>query len=313
MILALLALGLMVLFGAGAWQPRHLHPAHEARLRSVGMASGLLLVEAGLVLWASPLLLRAVGRPDLAAACEVMLGGPLPFRDAAGVGAAVAAALLPSRLVAGTIKVQSWQRRYRVEPWLGAVNRHETYDVVVLPSGRLGAYTVGGRRPQIVLTRGVFENLSPGCADVITAHEKAHADNRHHRFIMLASAVTAALGWLPPVHTGTDRLRLALERWADEEAALTVGLGRQGVRETLLEVLSRLLEVPVGAAGFGEASMVGNRLRALAGGPPPAGGLRVSSAYVAAGLLLAATASAAVWSGHGLAAAVVELGRCCHS
>lgn len=313
MILVLLVLGLMVLFGAGAWQPRRLHPAHEARLRSVGMVSGLLLVEGGLVLGATPLLLRAVGRADLAAACEAMLGGPLPFGDVAGVGAIAAGVLLPFRLVTGAVRMQSWQSRCRVEPWLGAVDRHEAFDLVVLPSGRFGAYTVGGRRPQIVLTRGVIENLSSGCVDAITAHEKAHATNRHHRFITLVAAITAALGWLPPVQTGSSRLRLALERWADEEAALTGGLGRQGVRDSLIEVVSRLMEVPAGAVGFGEAAMVGSRLQALAGEPPPDRGLRVSSCYVAAGLLITVTASVAVWSGHGLAAAMVELGRCCHT
>lgn len=313
MIVGPIGVGIILLVSTGWWQSQNrVHPAHQARLLAVGLLSGGTLIQAGLWLWASPVVLDAVGRPDLAAACEAMLGGSAPGGRIGGIAAFGAAVWLAIRASYAAVGTWREQRQYRVEWSLGVASHHPTHDLVILPLAQPIAYTVGGRPPQVVLSQGIVDRLPGECVDAITAHEVIHARHRHHRYLMLASALAAAAGWLPPVRTGIHTLRFALERWADEGSARVAPQGRQGVRTALLAMASTMVCPPAAVPAFGGPDTIRARLQALDGEPPTAGGGGLMAAYGAAGLLLIATVATAGWAGHGLAATMVELSPCCH-
>lgn len=313
MIVGPIGVGIILLVSTGWWRSqKRVHPAHQARLLAVGLLSGGILIQAGLWLWASPVVLDAVGRPDLAAACEAMFGGSAPGGRIGGIAALGAAIWLAMKATCAAVGIWREQRRYRVEWPLGVASHHPTHDLVILPLAQPIAYTVGGRPPQVVLSQGIVDRLPGECVDAITAHEVIHARHRHHRYLMLASALGAAAGWLPPVRTGIDHLKFALERWADEGSAHLAPQGRQGVRTALLAMATTMVYPPAAVPAFGGADTIRARLHALNGEAPTAGGGRLVAAYGAAGVLLMATMATAGWAGHGLAATVAELSRCCH-
>ena len=92
------------------------------------------------------------------------------------------------------------------------------------------AYAVGGRHPRIVISTGLLRGLSAAERRAVLSHESAHLRHRHHvhlRLLRLAAAMNPLLR--PFVPAGV----LAVERWADEETAATLG-DRTLVARTLL-------------------------------------------------------------------------------
>lgn len=85
---------------------------------------------------------------------------------------------------------------------------------------RPDAYAVGGRPGHIVVSAGMLALLDASERRVLLAHERSHLRHRHHRYITLAVVTSSAV---PVLGFVTCRLRLAVERWADEDAAREVG------------------------------------------------------------------------------------------
>lgn len=312
MIAGLLLVGLAVLALAGRRRAMwRFHPAYQAKLVASGLLSGFVLVEAGLWLWATPTVLETIGRPDLAAACEEMLIGGVPGGHAGGILALISAVWIGSRAAAGFMRTRCVQDEYRVESSIADTRHCGTHDLVVLPSSQPFAYAVGGKPAQVVISQGVIDGLPASSVAAIIAHEVAHVRNRHHYYLLLASAVCTALGRLPFVRTGGDRLRLALERWADEEAAGMVPRGRDGVRLALVSMATAITSRPAVTA-FGGADMIAARLRALGDVPPPSERLPRVAVLGAIAVLVAASSVAAGFATHGLVAALADLSQCCH-
>lgn len=312
MILVLLIGGLALLASTPLWgSMRRIHPAHRARLLGAGLVTGFVLIESGLVLWATPALLDAMSLAELAAACRRMLGGLVPGGRVGGMAAAAVLVWTTTAALVGLGRVVRSQRRYRVEPTLARAERRETHELVVLPTIQPFAYAVGGRRPQIVLTRGVVDRFPAEYVEAIMAHEMAHVRNRHHRFLMLSSGVLAAFGWIPPVRSGVDHLHLALERWADEEAAATVPDGRSSVRGAVL-AMAVSMAAAVGVTGFGGPETIAERAKALAGGAPRRSPVTVTGLYAGLGALVVLAWASVGWATHPVAVAVINFGRCCH-
>ncbi len=132
------------------------------------------------------------------------------------------------------------------------------------------AVTLPGAGGQIVVSAGLMQALAPHEADVVIAHEQAHAALRHDRYLLLGALVTA---FLPPCAWLSSRLTFSLERWADETAAERCG-DRRLVATTLGKVA--LIERPpyrpaiglAGAAGFAGLG-VAARVRLLLSPPVP--------------------------------------------
>ncbi|MEV7866876.1 M56 family metallopeptidase [Streptomyces sp. NPDC088124] len=83
------------------------------------------------------------------------------------------------------------------------------------------AFCIPGSRhdARIVLTRGALSLLTPEQVSATVAHEQAHLSYRHHRVIVLADVVTAAVGWSGALRDYAEQTRRLAEMVADDHAA----------------------------------------------------------------------------------------------
>ncbi len=86
------------------------------------------------------------------------------------------------------------------------------------------AYAAPGKPGCVVVSTGLLSILEPRERQVVFAHERAHLRQAHHRFLLLGALAVAVVPVLRPLF---DRIRLATERLADEEAVKTMGGDRQ--------------------------------------------------------------------------------------
>lgn len=309
MIPVLAVAGLVLVSAPALVTARRGHPAHWTRYALVGQLTGFALVEAALLLWAVPALLDLVSATDLALVCRRMLGGQVPGGWPVGAAAGATALSLAGLGLRGAWRVRSVQRKMRVEPWLGVHHRHRDHQVVVLTTPVALAYTVGGRPPQVVVSRGLIDAVGAELTAAICAHESVHARYRHHRMVAASAAISSAFGWLPPVRSAGARVRLLLERWADEEAATVTAGGRAAVRRALLAVSLPGLAPEV--AAFGSADTIAERVRALSESAPPRSSRRtVVAGYVTASLAVGVATGSLAWATAMTFLAVTNPGLC---
>ncbi|HEY1489170.1 MAG TPA: M56 family metallopeptidase [Micromonosporaceae bacterium] len=128
------------------------------------------------------------------------------------------------------------------------------------------AYAVGGRRPRIVVSSGLLRGLSTAERRTVLAHESSHVRHRHDRHLMvlrLAAAISPLLRMFVPAG------ELAVERWADEETAATIGdrtlVARTVLRAALAGAGTALR--PHGSLAHASGD-VGRRIKALMQAPP---------------------------------------------
>lgn len=133
---------------------------------------------------------------------------------AAGVVATLLMAAAAHTARAGT---QLWNAEILCRR-LGATHDHNRPYVVA--DDTPNAYAVPGIRGRIVVTTAMVAALTDAEQDALLAHEAAHLHHRHPLWIQLVELAAVAnplLRRLPPA------VRHAAERWADEDAAHTVG------------------------------------------------------------------------------------------
>jgi Zn-dependent protease with chaperone function len=82
------------------------------------------------------------------------------------------------------------------------------------------AYTVPGHPGRIVVSTGMLEALDGPGRRALFAHEHAHLEARHYIYTTAARLAAAANPLVRPLAGAVD---YAVERWADERAARTVG------------------------------------------------------------------------------------------
>ncbi|MGW5213048.1 M56 family metallopeptidase [Streptomyces sp. NPDC004051] len=96
-------------------------------------------------------------------------------------------------------------------------------EVAVLPDDTPYAYALPGGGPsrdRVVVTTALLGRLDSGERRALFAHERAHLTARHHRYLLAVRLAAHANPFLRPLRTA---VAYAAERWADEEAARTVG------------------------------------------------------------------------------------------
>jgi Zn-dependent protease with chaperone function len=91
--------------------------------------------------------------------------------------------------------------------------------VVVLDAPGTAAYSIAGRHPTVIITRGTMALLSAQQLDAVLAHERAHLDARHHRRLAAAALAARSLPFVPLLRETPGRLARLLEMEADELAA----------------------------------------------------------------------------------------------
>ena len=128
------------------------------------------------------------------------------------------------------------------------------------------AVTMPGPGGRIVVSQGLLHQLDEREAEVVLAHERAHARHRHDRFLLVAELAVAVL---PPLRLLATRLHFSIERWADESAA-DVCRDRSFVAHTLGKVALFAAPQPAGTA-FAQLGVV-DRIRMLLGPAPEAPG-----------------------------------------
>jgi bla regulator protein blaR1 len=90
---------------------------------------------------------------------------------------------------------------------------------VVVESAGAAAYSLAGRHPTVVVTRGVVDLLTAPELDAVLAHENAHLRARHHRWQAAAALAAASLPLLPLLRDAPFLIGRLLEMDADEAAA----------------------------------------------------------------------------------------------
>jgi hypothetical protein len=139
--------------------------------------------------------------------------------------------------------------------------------VAVLPDEVPYAYALpGGRRDRVIVTTAMLSCLEPAERRALFAHERAHLAARHHRFLLAVQLAARANPFLRNLCTAVF---YTTERWADEEAAQTVG-SRRAVACAIgkAALVSRGTPAPT-LAGFAAPGPVPRRVAALLG-PAPA-------------------------------------------
>ena len=197
-----------------------LHPAVAARclaLAAVAVASGWIWVLMALSL-------GALGEFHpvhrwFAWCPELHLGAPASA--AVGTGAAVMLAWSGQRF---TRMWRRQRRQHRRRPDCGPDG------VLILPAAEPTAFAVPGRRGGVVVSAGMIEALTPREQEVLWAHERAHLHHHHHWYLHMADAATAAA---PGIGRLCSHVRIATERWADEDAATAVGGDRHLVARAI--------------------------------------------------------------------------------
>lgn len=270
-----------VLFAVlGPWLGRRLAPAMAARAlvpASVGVAvaTGSVLAVGAFTLLGQ---LPAIAEAGRWSASVVRAADPVPPVVALVSGllvafAATRAVVVFVRRVTAFIAVQRLCRDH------GGSNA-----LIVLDSARPDAFATPGRRGRVVVTTGLLRQLSGAERRAVLAHERSHVAHRHAWWVLAAELAAAA----NPLLTSIARaVAQAVERWADEDAAVEVGdrllVARAVGRAAMLGRPATARRSPVCSAVGGD---VPGRLRALLE-PEPGRNLRHLAVL---GLLLAVIA-----------------------
>lgn len=234
---------------------RRLHPRAGARLL---LAAGIVLALSSTV---SLALLMVVGTAQLP-------GNPLPdgwsdpeVRAAVPCDEVAGKLAIPALLAVGTANCRTVLRHRRVRREAEKALRGLPHlPVAVLPDETSYAYALPGRRGRVVVSTAMLGSLDTREREALLAHERSHLVRNHHRFLLFARLAAQANPFLRPLQRA---VAFAAERWADEEAAETVG-DRRLVARTVGK--AALLAAPAPAptvAGFAAPGPVPRRVEAL--------------------------------------------------
>jgi Peptidase family M48 len=265
LILIACGIGLVMLPGATKRFGRSARPSTWAMTCVVALVSGTTLVEIGLLLYATPSVLRAIGGADLANFCQktldfLMLGGPV-----AGWLALSAALVVAGGFVFGLRKARRVSAHVRVEPSCGTHEPLGDHELVILPADAAFAVSVRGRPGQVVVSDGLADALTEAELAAVLRHEKAHLDLKHQALLTATSAVEHAFYFCSPVEHSAHALRSAIERWADEAATAGAPEAREPLRQALIKVTGSLIASTIPA--LSGADTVAERLEALGSDP----------------------------------------------
>jgi Zn-dependent protease with chaperone function len=174
---------------------------------TIAMPAGALLTDVGRLIGACLVRLRAAyGTP--AGAGVVTAGQALTATTATRIVWAA------SRLGA---RRRTETRRHRLLlRWAG--HRLPELPAVVLDAPGAAAYSLGGRRPTVVVTTGAIALLSAPQLAAVVRHERAHLVARHHRWQAAAVLAAAALPVVPLLRKAPGLVGRLLEMDADELA-----------------------------------------------------------------------------------------------
>lgn len=226
-VLACLIVGRSAGFLVRRMRPAQAVPLVTAASLAVSLASGLALTAIAVAVGARLSSVAAAGHWSAA-----IIKTEVPMPGWLGAVAALAVVVLLLRaavrtavIVAALVRADRLCRNMRAGGG----------PIVIVDDESVDAYTVAGLRGCVVISRRLFAALSSDERRVLTAHELSHLNKRHHLFVHLADIASAANPLLKPASAA---VRLGVERWADEDAAISIGdrrvAGRALARVALL-------------------------------------------------------------------------------
>ncbi len=161
--------------------------------------------------------------------------------------------------------------------------------LVVVDDKQPDAFTTPQPAGRIVVTTGLLHALSGDERRVVLAHETSHLLHRHAWWLLAADLAAAANPLLRPTARAAAR---CVERWADEDAATTIGDRRIAARALArTALLTRNPDLAGTLALPATGGDVPTRVRALLQPPPPA---RPASIAALAALLLVLSAATVI-------------------
>jgi Zn-dependent protease with chaperone function len=261
---------------------RWLAPDIAARLLTLVAVSAALSAGWALTLAAFAWAVSYRAVDSVATWCAVATPGHHPVGTAVGVAAT-------ALLAVGTIRVV----RAALGFWRTDAEWRGSDDVEIVASDEPVAFAVPGRHGTVVVSTGLLRRLSRGQRDALLAHEHAHVRFGHHRYVRAARLASVAIPILRPVE---QWVRLATERWADEEAARVVG-NRHVVADALVAAVDAQA---TGQLPFGGAAHLEARIDALRN-PRSTHHVVVRVALSAVGLAAVASLGSSLWQLQNLA------------
>lgn len=266
----LLVVALIV--GVNRW-----HPPETVAVRALALVSGVVgvTVFALVAATATGFALGPARRAEIVEWCRIV---PLHHEVGPVVGAVAVVAL-----VAMLARIGLVAHRFRSATRATAGQR-----ISVLPTAEPVAYAAPGRPGCVVVSTGLLASLDARERQVVFAHERAHLRQGHHRYLLVGLTAAAVLPLLRPL---VERLRLATERCADEEAVATLGGDRRLVARAIAKaalVTSTYHHDVVPAFNGGPVAV---RVNALIGTPPGAWATRFGLGVMIGGVLASLGAS----------------------
>jgi Zn-dependent protease with chaperone function len=286
-----LPLALMLTLSAAlAKVPLRLHPSWSARLlATTGAMTAVAALGTGFfvaVNYAATLAPSAAAHvPEWA-----LFGDDRPVPDAVGIPSAVLSA-------AG----------------LGAAGRAAARRAAALRTARADArepldtdvpiaVAIPGRHGGVLVSRGLLRDLTSEELHVVFQHETSHLRHRHHRYLAAGALASAVL---PPLRSLAARLRLATERWADEDAAEATG-DRAAVARTIAKVALAQPRGPGPVSAFADSGVV-ERVEALLGTPPAKNAVTGPLLFMGNGVVTGSLTAATLQLDHVLVSVLVSL------
>ncbi|WP_031082216.1 M56 family metallopeptidase, partial [Streptomyces sp. NRRL WC-3549] len=158
-------------------------------------------------------------------------GNPLPdgwsdpvVREAVPYDEVAGTAAIPLLVAVVTACARAGWHHHRVRRDAGrALAGLRPTPVAVLPDDVPYAYALPGGRGRVVVSTSLLACLEPAERRALFAHERAHLAGVHHRFLLTVQLAARANPFLRPLRTA---VAYTAERWADEEAASSVGSRR---------------------------------------------------------------------------------------
>ena len=213
------------------------------------------------------------GAGPLLAACVRWAGTPVGRMALATITVLLAYPLLRGTL-ATVRRIASTRRwlyllRYAATPswpeayWarVVAAGLASRVDLCALPLA--GAWTVGLRRPRIVVATRLLQTLSPDEFAAVLHHEAHHLRRRHPLQALVIGALRDGFAWFPAVAATAEAYAASCEFAAD--AAAVRGCGTEALASALGKCRSSTMTVePSGAPAF--TDLAERRLERLAGG-----------------------------------------------
>jgi Zn-dependent protease with chaperone function len=216
-----------------------LPPSEWARIATLALVLGGLSVYAGLVMTTLPPLLHLVQLEGLVGICDpvvhnLMIGGtPVGW----------IAAVLAAGMTAGAIVAARRSRRAlavaRIEPWWGEHTAGDGYELVVIPTEALVAVGIPGHPAQVVVSKGLVDELDPERLEAVVAHEVAHLRLRHRLYLLVVAMIENTVGTLPIIRRSSLAVRSSLELWADDVAVRSERVTERTLQAALLAVAGR--------------------------------------------------------------------------